>query len=81
MIRQLDILRVGRRIAMTTMRKMKRQQKVDINAVFQRLALVRAAAKEVQGVLGTMIVSTGAQRRKRVQYDTDERPTSEPHIR
>lgn len=44
-LRQLDLLRGGLRIAMTTIRKMKHGQKVDADAVLRRLTLIRAEAK------------------------------------
>src|ERR1039457_7155419 len=47
-LRQLDLLRGGLRIAMTCIRKMKHNQKVDADAVLRRLALIRAEAKEVR---------------------------------
>jgi hypothetical protein len=47
-IRQLDILRGGLRIAMTTIQKMKDNKKVNTDAVLRRLALIRAEAKEVR---------------------------------
>jgi hypothetical protein len=48
MIRHLDLLRGGLRIAISTIRKMKHGQKVDAAAVLRRLALIRAEAKEVR---------------------------------
>lgn len=47
-IRQLDILRGGLRIAMTTIRKLQAKQKIDVDPVLRRLALIRAEAKEVR---------------------------------
>ena len=47
-IRQLDLLRGGLRIAITTIRKMGSHQKIDPAPVLLRLALMRAEAKEVR---------------------------------
>jgi hypothetical protein len=47
-IRQLDILRGGIRIAMTTIRKLSPNQKVDTAAVLPKLATIRAEAKELR---------------------------------
>ena len=48
LLRQLDLLRGGLRIAMTTIRKLKHNQEVDADAVLRRLALIRAEAKAVR---------------------------------
>lgn len=45
-IDQLDILRVGLRIAMTTIRKLKTNQKVDSSALLRKLATIRGQAKD-----------------------------------
>jgi hypothetical protein len=45
-LRQLDLLRGGLRIAITTIRKMKRHKDVDVEAVLGRLETIRADAKE-----------------------------------
>lgn len=50
-IRQLDILRGGLRIAITTIRKMGSHQKIDPAPVLRRLALMRAEAKEVRDAI------------------------------
>jgi hypothetical protein len=47
-IRQLDSLRGGLRIAMSTIRKLKHKQKVYADAVLRRLATIRAAAQEAR---------------------------------
>jgi len=44
---QLDFLCCGMRIAMSTIRKMKHEQKVDADAALPPLELIRAEAKEV----------------------------------
>lgn len=51
MIRHVDILRAGLRIAMTTIRKMQTKQKVDADALLRRLAVMRAEAKEVRDAI------------------------------
>jgi hypothetical protein len=47
-IRQLDILRGGLRIAITTIRKMGSYQKIDPAPVPRLLATIRAEAKELR---------------------------------
>jgi hypothetical protein len=47
-LHHLDILRPCLCIAMTTIRKVKHNQKVDTDAVLRRLALIRAEAKEIR---------------------------------
>ncbi len=65
-IRQLDILRGGLRIAMTTIQKMKKGLPVDAEAVLNRLALIRAEAKEVRdAVKPANATSTSARASKR----------------
>lgn len=42
LLRQLDLMRDGRRLGTDTIRKLKHHQKVDVGAVLRRLVLVRA---------------------------------------
>jgi hypothetical protein len=46
-LRQIDIVRGGLRIPMSTIRKMKPNQKVDTAAVLRKLGAIRSEAKGV----------------------------------
>jgi hypothetical protein len=57
LIRHLDCTRAGLRLAMTTIRKMKQGQRIDVDAVLRRLASIRAEAKEARDA----VISTRAE--------------------
>lgn len=56
--RQIEIVRGGLRIAMSTIRKMKANQKLDTGAVLKKLGAIRSEAK------GVMDRATAPQKRQ-----------------